>query len=352
MANRRHCLCLHRSFSGEICSPSTVLQRSSKIELFLGSDSVDIDLSKPSPEHSFLLGNLKVMGEWTKKYPPDMHPQPLLADLRNEYKYRGLYYLDLYPFAESLLVITDVEVASQVQTSPGFHRHPFVKKYLRGLVGTKSIFVTQGAEWQRQRSWFNPAFSLNHLLTLVPGIVEEGLVFKEKLTEFAVSGEVISMNDAAMKLTIDVIARSVGDIRLKSQTEFSEIQNHFVKATEWTAEMSAPLWHHILSPFMMYYHTRKLDMMLGKIIKEKYKRTREDGIDKSILDLALKGYVKDTGRLEALKLGGENLDKDFMQVALDKYAFNSQIPSFKRSADEIRIVPKCSCLVVMIPQHQ
>jgi cytochrome P450 len=258
------------------------------------------------------------MGEWMKKYPADMHPQPLFAQLGTEYKYRALYYMDMYPFADSLVIITDPTVASQVQTSPDFHRHPFVKVFLRGLIGTKSLFVTQGAEWQRQRSWFSPAFSLTHLLTLVPGMVEEGLVFKEKLTQFAVSGEAFSMNDAALRLTIDVIARSVGDIRLKSQTEYSEIQDHFVKATEWTAGMTAPLWHKILSPFMMSVHTKKLDILLGKMIKDKYNRTSEDGVDKSILDLALKGYLKDNGRLDILKSGRADLDKNFMQIALDK----------------------------------
>jgi hypothetical protein len=45
----------------------------------------------------------------------------------------------------------------------------------RGLVGTDSIFATHGKEWQQQRSWFAPALSLTHQLTLVPGMVEETL---------------------------------------------------------------------------------------------------------------------------------------------------------------------------------
>lgn len=271
----------------------------------------------PSPEHSFILGNLKVMGEKMKNYPADMHPQPLFVDLQIEHNYRGLYYMDMYPFSYSLAIITDPGVASQVQTSPDFYRHPMVNGFLGGLVGTKSIFVTKGNEWQRQRSWFSPAFSLSHLLTLIPGMVEEALVFKEKLTKFAVSGEVFSMNDAALKLTIDVIARSVGDIRLKSQTEYSEIQDRFIKATDWTAGMTDPVWKKLMSPFMMKWHTKKLDALLGKVIKDKYDRTSEDGVDKSILDLALKGYLKDNGRLDILKSGRADLNKDFMQIALD-----------------------------------
>lgn len=43
---------------------------------------------------------------------------------------------------------------------------------------------------------FNPAFSQSHLETLVPGIVEETLVFVGLLNDAAKSGEVLLMLDA------------------------------------------------------------------------------------------------------------------------------------------------------------
>jgi cytochrome P450 len=265
-----------------------------------------------------MLGNLKVLGELMKKYPPDSHPQSIFTDLARDRNYQGIFYMDLYPFSESLAIIIDPELATQVQHSPDFHRHPFVDSYLGGLVGTKSVFSTKGTEWQRQRAWFSPAFSLSHLLTLIPGMIEECLVFKEKLTKYAVSGEVFSLNNAATLLTIDVIARSVGDLRLKSQTEHNEIQVHFSAATSWTAASTAPWWQRLRSRYMLNYHTKKLDKLLGDVIKEKYSRTSEDGVDKSILDLALKGYMKDSGRLDELKKGRIDMNKDFMKIALDK----------------------------------
>jgi len=175
------------------------------------------------------------MGEAMKNYPAGFHPQPLFTNLAIEHNFRGLYYMDLFPFSESFVFITDPALAAQVQTSR-FGRHELARRFLRGLVGTKSIFSTSGAEWQRQREWFSPAFSMSHLLTLVPGIIQETLVFKEKMTKFAVSGEVFIMNDEATKLTIDVIARSVGDIKLKSQTEHSQIYFHFTKGLDWSRQ--------------------------------------------------------------------------------------------------------------------
>lgn len=54
-----------------------------------------------------------------------------------------------------MVFIIDPSVEIQTQR---FLRHPVAKKYLRGLVGAKGLFSTEGAEWQAQRSWFSPAF--------------------------------------------------------------------------------------------------------------------------------------------------------------------------------------------------
>jgi cytochrome P450 len=130
-----------------------------------------------------------------------------------------------------MVIITDPAVAAQVQTA-SFPRHPFIKSFLKGILSTKSVFSAVGAEWQRQHSWFAPAFSMQHLLTLVPGMIEETM---ENLKKYAVSGQVFKMNDETSHLAIDIISRTVENIRLKSQSEYSPIQDAFTKAITWTA---------------------------------------------------------------------------------------------------------------------
>ncbi|RFU35497.1 hypothetical protein B7463_g859, partial [Scytalidium lignicola] len=290
--------------------------KNSAVESWLITAQAISLLAHPSPRHSMILGNLKVMGEALKKYPSDFHPMPMFTDIGNEYGFRGLYYMDIYPFGEPLVFIIHPEVAAQVQNSSNFYRHPYATEFLGGIVGTKSIFTTQGAEWHQQRSWFASAFSMSQILALVPGMIEETLIFREILTRDAVSGDVFAMNDRAMRLTIDVIGRSVGNIRLNSQTQYSPIQDAFMHAIGWTAGQTAPLWKKILSPMMMSWYTSKLDRLLGKVIKERYASGADDGPTKTILDLALKGYQKDHGKLSAT---GYTADKDeqFMKIALD-----------------------------------
>ena len=58
------------------------------------------------------------------------------------------------------------------------------------------MITLEGERWRRLRKMFNPAFSQGHLEKLVPGIVEEALVFVQKLDEIAKTGEEILMLDA------------------------------------------------------------------------------------------------------------------------------------------------------------
>jgi cytochrome P450 len=244
----------------------------------------------------------------------------MFTDLAIKYDLQGIYYLDLYPVGESMVFITDPHVASQVQSDTNtFYRHPFALSTTARLSGKKSLFSTMGATWQRQRGWFAPAFSMSHLLTLVPAMVEETLVFKENLTRFAVSGEVFPMNDAAVRLAIDFIGRTVGDIRLGSQTGYSAIQSAFESTINWTPAQAKSLWKKVCAPIMEWWYASKLDRLLGAEIRERFKgKAMEERLSKSILDLAWKGYLKEKAKAGGTKVIGADQDEEFMQIALDK----------------------------------
>jgi cytochrome P450 len=237
----------------------------------------------------------------------------MFAELAKEFGFPGLYYIDLFPFFQSMVVCTDPAVVAQTES---VRRDPWALTFMRGLVGTKSLFSTTGQEWKAQRSWFLPAFSLSNIITLVPGMVEEVLVFKEKLTKLAVSGETFSMGDAATRLTVDLIARSAIGARFQSQSQDNPIHNAFQGALDWTAPINSGLIKRLLSPFMMDMYTRRLDKLLLPLIKEQYSSSNDSKGTKSIIDLALRGYMKENGKLG--NDGRVDTDSAFMQIALDK----------------------------------
>jgi cytochrome P450 len=66
------------------------------------------------------------------------------------------------------------------------------------------MITLEGEHWRKLRKMFNPAFSQGHLDKLVPGIVEETLVFVQILEEAAKSDEDFLMLDA---LTVNLRAK-------------------------------------------------------------------------------------------------------------------------------------------------
>ena len=58
---------------------------------------------------------------------------------------------------------------------------------LKPVIGTESMITLEGEHWQKLRKMFNPAFAQGHLEKLVPGIVDETLIFVDILNEAAKS---------------------------------------------------------------------------------------------------------------------------------------------------------------------
>lgn len=277
------------------------------------------DHRQPSPNHSFLFVNLKTLADYIKRYPKNFHPQLIFTDIGVDHDLPDLYYVDLFPVADSIIIISNPDIAIQILSDAGtYPQHSAVRRILRGLVGTVSLLTTEGSAWRRQRNWVAPAFSTTHLMTLVSGMVEESLVFKEILTKHAVKKEVFKLDNDTSRLAMDIIGHTVGDLRLKSQTQDCSILNEFLSAISWTVQYTAPPWKHIISAFMIDRHLKKLDDVLGKMIKESFKSKSEDSVDKSILDLAMKGYLKDNSELSNSEGAIMDQDEEFMRIALDK----------------------------------
>lgn len=157
-----------------------------------------------------------------------------MEKMRREFNLPGLFYVDTWPLSVPLMIISEPSVAAQITQSRSLPKHPLVMDVLRGLIGDHSIFSTEGQEWRALRSMFNPGFSLAHLMTLVPFIADEVMIFHNKLQEFAKTGETFPMNERATYLTIDVIGKVMMGEEFNSQTSHNDIVATFMTAMNCT----------------------------------------------------------------------------------------------------------------------
>ena len=161
------------------------------------------------PPHSFLFGHLGVLRQVLSRLPPGCHPFYMSDQIRRTYSELGpVYYLDLWPFALSMLMLNSPETMYQVQER-NLPKHPNLKQFLAPLTDGLDIVSMNGAPWKRWRSVFNPGFSAAHLQTLVPCIVRETETFCNLLADHAAKGDVFRMKELTNNLALDVIGTVV-----------------------------------------------------------------------------------------------------------------------------------------------
>jgi cytochrome P450 len=129
--------------------------------------------------------------------------------MQKEYNLGNFFYFDTWPFGDPILIILDPEIAAQVTQQHSLDKHESLKNYLRPLLGDDNMVAVSGEMWKKLRAMFNPGFSLNHLMTLVPGIVDNTLTFVETMNNFAKKGSVFELEEEATRLTVDIIGKVV-----------------------------------------------------------------------------------------------------------------------------------------------
>ena len=162
------------------------------------------------PPHHPVFGHLLLAKDLLSKIPPDAHPTYLPGLIRQAFPDIGhVFYLDMWPFARPLLIVSSPSVVQQFTQERPLRKAPELRTWIKPLANNQDLVSLEGQTWKKWRSVYNPGFSASHLIHLVPQIVQEVSVFCDILMERAESGTVFPLEEATVKLTMDVIGRVV-----------------------------------------------------------------------------------------------------------------------------------------------
>lgn len=129
--------------------------------------------------------------------------------LRKKFNLGSAFFVDVSPFGyDPFIAVMDPAVCQQV-SDYNAKKHRSMQSFLVPLLGRDDMVSTNGELWKRWRTMFNPGFSTQHLMTLVPGIVDDVLVYVDKLNEHVDMGDVFRLEEETTRLTIDVIGKVV-----------------------------------------------------------------------------------------------------------------------------------------------
>ncbi|KAJ9605468.1 hypothetical protein H2200_010125 [Cladophialophora chaetospira] len=248
----------------------------------------------PCPPHDFWWGHLKIVGMAKQEMPPDFHYHALFYHIGAKYNMPPVFYLDLWPVSNSFMMVHDPEVASQITQAKSLPKHPINEHVLGAMTGSRSVVTAEGPEWKFLRSILNPGFSSQYLSTLIPVLVRHGVIFKDRISQFASSGEVFPVQRLAMSLTFDVIGEVVLGVDLNSQRQSNKLAKHFAKAVEC-----------------------QQDLLIEQMIRARHAETKSTNAPgtKAAVDIFLQAYRDEKLGASSTTKSADDLDPEFMLIA-------------------------------------
>lgn len=165
-------------------------------------------LPQPMPPHHPLWGHLAISADIVRSLPPLAHGNYLGDEFRKRYSYlKTSFYLDNWPFSPLILIVQDPNMMYQFTQAKTLPKYEGLRRFLLPLTGGETLVTVEGPVWKRWRAIFSPGFSLNHIMTLVPNIVEEMMIFKNIIQAHAEKSDIFHLEQLSLNLAIDIIGR-------------------------------------------------------------------------------------------------------------------------------------------------
>lgn len=251
--------------------------------------------------------------------------------LSKKYNLPNYMFLDLWPAADEMLAVFDKDIVQQITIDYGLPKHAGMDDFMIHLAGPGNLVSSNGAHWKKWRSIMNPGFAAQHLMTLVPGIVDQSIIFTGKLTEHAEKKEVFRLEEDATRLTVDIIGSVALDVQLGTQRGENVLNTAFREQVHLVPNEGAA------DPFKMWYpsgiyrrwrNTRIMNNYIGKLLDERFAKQGSEANGapagqkkqrkRAVIDLALESYRAQMAR-EGEDSSGKastGIDKEFRDAAV------------------------------------
>ena len=255
-------------------------------------------------------------------FPKNIHIQVAITTIAQKYQLPGVFYLDLWPVAPRILVITDPDIARKYTVLHNLPKHPEEAKALDSVIGSLNMVSANGQAWKRSHAIVAPAFGESQVKSLVPIISGEIMTFRQILFEKAAAGKPFELEDVVGRAAFDIICTTIFGFSLDGQRKGNLILDGFTALTNnWPLERDT--WNPITkrsSRIAREANHKKIDVYVEKLIRERFDILHRDNIDVSkkrgliIMDLLLRDRFQESK--SAGKTPSEALDADFINLVI------------------------------------
>ncbi|KAH4109701.1 hypothetical protein HBH98_035150 [Parastagonospora nodorum] len=258
----------------------------------------------PSPlKRNLFLGHLGyIADEYKKAGSSAVHPDYILENIWKAHGSPDYMFFDTRPAQWPLVLITSHAFAEQISKATkdqpySTTKSPTIQAGLGRLVGRYSMLSEEAESWKSLRRRFNPAFAPQHLMTLLPVVLDKTYTFMEKLDALAKSGKPTELEPYCTNVTFDIIGQIVTDIDCKAQDESIQgdeiVKNFRLLGATWSEDTGLAMfkWLNASKHFKRYLYSTRLDVAIKKCIQAKFDAMQADkshSKDRSVLALSLK----------------------------------------------------------------
>ncbi|KAK1659734.1 cytochrome P450 [Colletotrichum godetiae] len=276
----------------------------------------------PIVPHSFLFGNLLEAKKAFDTLPPGVHASYVLARLGELHGQNGAYYIDTWPMADPMLVVTAPDMAHQTVYHPvaGSQKPPMLVGWFHPITGGPSQFDTNGRPWKNLHALFNPSFSNQNITAAVPIILGNIATFTSRLRarvssssssedkgEEGSEGDMFRLEPLMLDLITDVIGEVLLNVRLETQKQQHPLAEAMkgqlrLKFTSHKPEnLLAPI-----DPFLLFrtwnggrvldnHIKHQINARFATLLQNKAHNRNKSENFQSVLDSALENWLAQTG---------------------------------------------------------
>ncbi|KAM7206451.1 sterigmatocystin biosynthesis P450 monooxygenase StcS [Naviculisporaceae sp. PSN 640] len=289
-----------------------------------------------APEHSFLFGHLLYLKKFLDRIPADAHYQYAVAMIAREvFPHTGAYYLDLWPLGTVFLTIVSPQITTEVtQTNPALssERPWLIRDFCRPITGGLTIFDLSEEEWRPWRAVFAKGFQGDHIMSLVPAIVQETEVYAETLSKLAAKDEICFLDPITLRFTIDIIGKTILNTTLGAQKGYNVLADSMLSQIRWHNNGAGVNSFGHLNPvrrFVQWRNGRAMDRFIGAELDKRYEEYKNQLLSnsvpedtsgtqkkfKSAIDLVLQAYLSTSSSSSKSALP-DKLDPSFRSTAI------------------------------------
>ncbi|KAL9594371.1 MAG: hypothetical protein Q9219_007065 [cf. Caloplaca sp. 3 TL-2023] len=275
-----------------------------------------------APGHSFLFGHLLFFKKALDKLPPNAHYQNALGDIARQYfLHEGCYYIDMWPVSGILFVIVSPHMANQIHANPNMsmQRPELLPRFFKPIAGGPNMFDMREHEWKPWRSIFSKAFSAENIVSLVPHIVEETLVYRDTLRGLAKQGAMFHLDLITLRFTIDVIGKTILNAQLQAQKGYNTLADCMLSQIRWhqaNADTNPLEYLNLVRKAIHWWNGRQMDRYIDAELSKRYAESRADPNDKrskAIIDLVLQSHLS---QQSPDQISDDHLDSGFRTFAI------------------------------------